>query len=105
MFSYKHILAWTYVAVLRIRDVYLESLSQDQKGIGSRIRIRDKVFLTKKIVIKLLEIWSKMFSLDPGSRFFPSRIPYPGVKKEQDPGSRIRMRTLLGRYQAVEEGY
>jgi hypothetical protein len=28
-----------------------------------------------------------MFIADPGSGFFPSRIPGPGVKKAQDPGS------------------
>ncbi len=33
---------------------------------------------------------SGMFILDPGSGFFPSRIPDSGVKKAPDPGSRVK---------------
>jgi hypothetical protein len=43
---------------------------------------------TKKIVKKLLKMWS----WDPGSGKNLFRIPDPGVKKAPDPGSRIRIR-------------
>jgi hypothetical protein len=54
---------------------------------------------TKKIVKKLLKIWS----WDPGSGKNLFRIPDPGVKKHPipDPGSRIRIRNTGGRGQAV----
>jgi hypothetical protein len=44
---------------------------------------RLKKLFTKKIVKKLLKIWS----WDPGSGKNPVRIPNPGVKKAPDPGS------------------
>ncbi len=50
---------------------------------------------TKKIVKKLLKIWSwdpGSEIRDPGSGKNLFRIPDPGVKKAPDPGSRIRIR-------------
>jgi len=35
-----------------------------------------------------------MFIPDPDLIFYPSRIPYPGVKKALDPGSGIQIATL-----------
>jgi hypothetical protein len=67
--------------VLRIRDVYLES----------RVRIfsiPDPGSASKNLSILIQKILSSR-KYDPGCS---SRIPDPGVKKAQDPGSRIRIR-------------
>ncbi len=49
------------------------------------------IFLTQKIVSKLSEIWSRMFSPDPDLHFLP--IPDPGSRGQKGTGSRIRIRT------------
>jgi hypothetical protein len=55
-------------------------------NLSIRIRNRIKeVFLTQKMVFKLLEILSGIFIPDPDPDFLP--IPDPGVKKAPDPGS------------------
>jgi hypothetical protein len=56
---------------------------------GSRIHGQeDSGSGTKKIVSKLLEIWSEMFNPDTDRDFLP--IPDTGVKKATDHGFRIR---------------
>ncbi len=61
---------------------------------GSRIRVKKiKYFNPQKMVSKLSEIWSGLSWLvltNPGSR-----LPDPGVKQAQDPGSRIRIRNTV----------
>ncbi len=86
--------------MLRIRDVYPESLSQGQKDPGSGSATK-KLIKLPVCIFKLWEIYSKMFILDLGIKIFP--IPDPGVKKALDPGSGCA--TLLDRYQAAEQGY
>ncbi len=54
---------------------------------------------TKKVVKKLLKIWS----WDPGSGKNLFRIPDPGVKKAPDPGSRIRIRNT-GKHVEIYNG-
>jgi hypothetical protein len=53
-----------------------------KKNIWANFQRNIELF-TKKIVKKLLKIWS----WDPGSGKNPFRIPDPGVKKAPDPGS------------------
>ncbi len=65
---------------------------------SKRYRIPDphqriKVYLTQKILFKLLEIWSLMIVPDPDFDFYSSRIPVPGVLKGT--GSRIRIRNTV----------
>ncbi len=102
--------------VFRIRCVYSWSritifpsriLDPGSKRSRIRIRIKNLSILTQKIVSKLLEIWSRMFILDPGSRFFfhpRSRIritiPDPRVNKAPDPWSGSA--TLPATFQIVE---
>jgi hypothetical protein len=85
---------------------------QGQNDTGSRIldpdpqqKIEIYQYLTPIIVTKLVELWSGMFIVDPGSGFFPSRIPDPGVKKHRipdlDPHHWIpdpRSASLIGKY-------
>jgi hypothetical protein len=68
------------MVVLRIRDVYsgsefFPSRVKNIQDPGSGSASKNLSILIKKMVSKLLEIWSGMFIPDPGFDFFyPSRI-------------------------------
>jgi hypothetical protein len=98
--------------VLRIRDVYPGSWILDPifsipdpgvKRSRIRTRIKKEVFLTQKTDSKFSKIRIRDVhprSPNPGSGFFPPRIQ--GVKKEPDPGSRIRIRnTSIKKFKVI----
>ena len=86
-------------AVLRIRDAYTDqNFSIPDAESGSRVKkIQDplqrlNVFVIQKVVSKLWEIWSGMFILDPGSRFFthPGSRDQKSIKKHWIPDPQHR---------------
>ncbi len=62
---------------------------------GSASASKNLSILTQKIVFKLSEIWSRMFTLDPDSGFRSWFFTHPGARGQKGTGSRIRNTAVL----------